>query len=1154
MNKLPHTISRLAPIDVGLDYSELVTEGTRLVQVLSGKIWTNFNYSDPGVTILEQLCYALTELSYRADFPVQDLLGTQATGHIALQRQGLYPARAIMPINPVTPNDLRRLVIDQIPEVGNVWFTPLPASETAGVGGLYRIAVLTQPGNCECDTPKSDQDTILASVLDCYSAHRALCEDVHACYILKQIPTRISADVCLADHSDPDTVLAQLLFAVGMTLTPEPKRTSLADQRAAGLTTAEIFQGPLMMRGFIADDQLTPLPRQMAIETILKAMVEVPGVLSVEALTVHVGNDPHAYTVDEVINLPEGCIMQLALAWRPGFDSIRMFYDSVVCSPNPARVRRLLDRAWVYQRRIYPLWAEYSDFYCPPTGQGIDLSAYSSIQNQFPAVYGIGTFGLPSEAGPMRRAQAKQLKGYLMVFDQLMANYFSQLTFVRDLFSIEAGGDKTYAWQSLRGIVPDAKPLLSPGYEAQLAALIAAHDPVIARQTTVLDFLLSLYASTLTAPTPAVNDIQGREAQSASLLKAKQALLARMVPATRDRGRGFDYRRGEHRNNMAGMEIRCRIELALLDTDARHDGIAVADDVDEISFGQLLPDAESALITRSFLPVEIALRDTDIAPNAPHLGIKRVASQLLPALADPARYRVGLLRENGSVSLVCQDMDERWWLLGEFIDVMQAGAMAESLILAASGERERIYIVEWILLRDSMIGDDSNRQDAADDFSFRISAVMPVKQEGDDAQSDGWRRQARAILRDNTPAHIVVEDVFLEHYRMKRFVRLYDEWVHALRHGSRARRAETSRRLMHFLRPSMMLTTSAAMSSHAPSPTANATPAPPSPKAVSAQPAVSMPSLPPLSLPTSAALMPPPPASMPTAVETHPSNSDQAPSSDSATASSFLPENLPLTASAQEKKWWRFWKRVPSPTDVAQAALEPSLASLPGQVQAAPPGASGAYVHAKLNVTTAQAFAATGFAFVIRDLTWKTLDPIGDLNTSEATAILQAGLALMPVQQVPSKGWTPSAELGARDGKRAAAHARWVGFPAGVTIWIHLHEVGAGTALDDVVAYCNAWHDAVAQVGYTPGLYQPANPTLGDADFYSKLQFQRYWRSGGLPNVSSRGSCLIQAIGNAVLDGISYDWNFVEADNMGDTPCWLKAMPQSTRHKFKGKK
>ena len=63
----------------------------------------------------------------------------------------------------------------------------------------------------------------------------------------------------------------------------------------------------------------------------------------------------------------------------------------------------------------------------PPPGRDRNVGNYYSLQHQFPANYGIGAMGLPESATPQRQAQAKQLKAYLMFFDQLLANYFTQL-------------------------------------------------------------------------------------------------------------------------------------------------------------------------------------------------------------------------------------------------------------------------------------------------------------------------------------------------------------------------------------------------------------------------------------------------------------------------------------------------------------------------------------------------------------------------------------------------------------------------------------------------------------------------------------------------------------------------------------------------------
>ena len=55
-------------------FESLRSEAIKLVQQVSGKVWTDYNLHDPGITILEQLIYAITDIIYRTDFPVEDYL------------------------------------------------------------------------------------------------------------------------------------------------------------------------------------------------------------------------------------------------------------------------------------------------------------------------------------------------------------------------------------------------------------------------------------------------------------------------------------------------------------------------------------------------------------------------------------------------------------------------------------------------------------------------------------------------------------------------------------------------------------------------------------------------------------------------------------------------------------------------------------------------------------------------------------------------------------------------------------------------------------------------------------------------------------------------------------------------------------------------
>jgi len=54
------TISKKAPESKSQQYDFLREEGIKYIQKVAGKIWTDYNIHDPGVSILEVLAYAIT--------------------------------------------------------------------------------------------------------------------------------------------------------------------------------------------------------------------------------------------------------------------------------------------------------------------------------------------------------------------------------------------------------------------------------------------------------------------------------------------------------------------------------------------------------------------------------------------------------------------------------------------------------------------------------------------------------------------------------------------------------------------------------------------------------------------------------------------------------------------------------------------------------------------------------------------------------------------------------------------------------------------------------------------------------------------------------------------------------------------------------------
>src|SRR5512137_297475 len=105
------TIPASKPVEPAFDQRQLYALGLEHARRLSRRVWTDYNVHDPGVTTLELLCYALTDLSYRASFPVADLLAT-ASGNPASMQAQFFSARTILPNRAWTLLDYRKLLID----------------------------------------------------------------------------------------------------------------------------------------------------------------------------------------------------------------------------------------------------------------------------------------------------------------------------------------------------------------------------------------------------------------------------------------------------------------------------------------------------------------------------------------------------------------------------------------------------------------------------------------------------------------------------------------------------------------------------------------------------------------------------------------------------------------------------------------------------------------------------------------------------------------------------------------------------------------------------------------------------------------------------------------------------------------------------------
>ena len=212
------------------------------------------------------------------------------------------------------------------------------------------------------------------------------------------------------------------------------------------------------------------------------------------------------------------------------------------------------------------------------------------------------------------------------------------------------------------------------------------------------------------------------------------------------------------------------------------------------------------------------------------------------------------------------------------------------------------------------------------------------------------------------------------------------------------------------------------------------------------------------------------------------------------------------------------------------------------------PSARGFDCNTTVSRDAAKRMRAAGFGFAIRYVRRTTAHTF-DITSNELTNLLDAGLGVMLVQHVAAPGWVPTEALGAQYGATAAAEAALIGYMLGAHLWCDLEGVQAGASHADVIAFCNAWHGAVQDAGYHPGLYVGDSCGLTATELYRALRFDSYWSAYNLNRdnfPATRGVMLRQfaypPVSRRVLGvPFEYDEDVVQADAMGDLPTMVVA-------------
>lgn len=481
------TISKAPPAWPDMDFAKLRAEGVLLIQQMAGDVWTDYNTHDPGVTILEAICYALTDLGYRMSMPIEDQLASASDNDANMRWQFETPAQALG-CGPVTETDYRKLFMD-IPEVMNAWLTKhdgvkffidckqskltntAPSTPDANfipliINGLYDLQLQLSPAVYDGTTTDAQRRRREAEVFkkanEIYQAHRNLCEDLVKISAVNYQPFSICADIQLLPSADIEAVHAEILHKVQRFLTPPVNRYSLEELLARGVAVETIFDGQVPRFGFFDETELekSVMPdtgRTIRTSDLMGLILQVPGVASIPKFHLKLSNDPSEKGALWMVEIAPGFLPQISRT-----SPIRFYKDVFRYNSHSDEVdQRLLayEQADLAKRQNLANAAHDLPI---PLGSWRNAGQFPTIANELPKLYGLGPMGLPSAGSPeadvRRLAQARQMRAYLTFFDQILSNHAALLEELPKLLSTSPSDDpelrlrKTYSAKLAEGV------------------------------------------------------------------------------------------------------------------------------------------------------------------------------------------------------------------------------------------------------------------------------------------------------------------------------------------------------------------------------------------------------------------------------------------------------------------------------------------------------------------------------------------------------------------------------------------------------------------------------------------------------------------------------------------------------------------------------
>lgn len=653
----------------------------------------------------------------------------------------------------------------------------------------------------------------LAAVGCALHAHRGLCEDFLRIDTVAPFRVGICADIEVKPEADLEQVQATVYHEIEKYLSVPVRYRTLEEMLAEGRQPDEIFNGPFVdfgiecngepvftKPGFITDEDLaaSELRRKVYASDIINIVVDIEGVEAIRNLQL-LAYDENGRAAGQAAKW----MLAVPPDHQPVFymevSKILFHKAGIPYLAQPTEFERTLDHLRALDRR--EVYVAPDQILPVPVGRWRNLDAFYPIQHDFPATYKIGAAGISDTEGRERIAKARQLKGYLTFFDQLLADYLGQLAHLRKLFSLDQDLARTYSSRYMTGIAGSLGVFEDEFYldkaaladETTRTRLTETEETFLERRNRVLDHLIARFAERFADYALMSFRLSGdRLKTSAQLIADKIDFLAGYPELSRGRGQAANIRPQNQTdvwdsNNISGLERRAGRLLGIDNLKRRELHCAG-------HFGRLFATRKSGNEFRVVIrdaATKILFSSSELFPDRP--AALDAAAKAYPGLRDEGAFRIAATQgattfamgiASGPVALTHSkpfDTEIKATLAARAIIARYDEILASDLC-----DSEGMHLVEHILLRPLAKGDKLMEVCLEDDcvfcgeedpYSFRISVVLPYWPER--FRNLHFRALLERTLRDEAPAHVQVKICWIGQAQMTGFDAAYRAWLGA---------------------------------------------------------------------------------------------------------------------------------------------------------------------------------------------------------------------------------------------------------------------------------------------------------------------------------------------------------------------------------------